>query len=151
MKIFLLYKNWKIKLCNKLWNKQRFALFVSPFWSTAHLYFLLPDLFGWKRRNNLWNVARKCILCCNPFSFHVEYEKDCYYRARGNFFSFICMFGWEKNLLIYTDQNFDLLDWPIVLKKRLDNSGFPLCFTTCRHSTVIADARKMIRWYIYYF
>ena len=149
MKIFLLYKNWKIKLCNKLWNKQRFALFVSPFWSTAHLYFLLPDLFGWKRRNNLWNVARKCILCCNPFSFHVEYEKDCVttQRARGNFFFFIlCTFGWEKNLLIYTDQNFDLLDWPILLKKKARQyTRFPLCFTfICPHGTESAAARKLI-------
>ena len=81
-KIWIFFCSIKIeekKLCNiySLWDKQLFALFVSRFWSTAHLYFLLPDLFGWKRRNNLGNVARKCILCCNPFSFHVEYEKDC--------------------------------------------------------------------------
>ena len=80
-KIWIFFCSIKIEKKNfvtfSLWDKQLFALFVSRFWSTAHLYFLLPDLFGWKRRNNLWNVARKCILCCNPFSFHVEYEKDC--------------------------------------------------------------------------
>ena len=78
------------------------------------------------------------------------WEGLCYYielRARGNFFFFIlCTFGWEKNLLIYTDQNFDLLDWPILLKKKARQyTRFPLCFTfICHHGTEIAAARKMI-------
>ena len=91
------------------------------------------------------------------------WEGLCYYielRARGNFFFFIlCTFGWEKNLLIYTDQNFDLLDWPILLKKRLDSIQGSPCVLLL-YATMALRLQLLGKWFansmfcsyfIYYF
>ena len=128
---------------------------IAPFFWTLEHCMLTTRLFGWKRRNNLGNVARKCILC-NPFSFlHVEYEKDCY--GWRPFFSHVWLKS--KNLLIYTDQNFDLLDWPILLKKRLDSIQGSPCVLLL-YATMALRLQLLGKWFansmfcsylIYYF
>ena len=130
-------KKFEFFFCSiKIEKKKNFVTFIV-FETNSYLHFLFLDFEALRTYTFFYQIYLDekgetiCEMQQENVSFaatHSHFMQNMrrivllHSQGQGKFFLLYIMYVWlGKNLLIYTDQNFDLLDWPILLKKRLDS------------------------------